>query len=300
MTCAELKQKIKTNTLDKIETLILKYVDNKFVCYQYIDAICKNKNLNKVFIDNIQEIPQGSFIEDSSLYILSVDKIEVPIPLIENLIVLCPEILDKNISYIEIPKLEPWQIEDYLKVLAPEAEESFIKDLCQACNYDIYRLSNEGKKLALFKGNIQKQIIENTIAEGGYRDLSNLTIFNFTTAITKKDFNTMKVIMSDLITHDIEATGCITLLVRSFKSMIDIKFNPKASAESLQLKPNQFYALRSCSNNFTREQLIDIFKFLNQFDYKLKNGELMMADNVDHLTWNNLLVEYLTANLMAI
>ena len=76
MTNKELKEKIKTNTLDD-SPLILIYSDVPFICHQYINQIAKNKKLEKININRLADITNDDELFDteaSFLYIYETDK----------------------------------------------------------------------------------------------------------------------------------------------------------------------------------------------------------------------------------
>ena len=58
MDIKELKNRILQNTLDD-SPLILKYQDNKYLCYHYINAICQNKNREKIYIESLNDISKS-------------------------------------------------------------------------------------------------------------------------------------------------------------------------------------------------------------------------------------------------
>lgn len=298
LSCNELKQKIESKSIE-VETLVLKYVDNKFLCNQYAREIARIKNLELIYIEDLKEINQDTFVEDNSLYVLDIEKLTQELPKISNLIVFCTSI-EKGLSVevVEMPKLQNWQIEDYVKTMVPGVKEEARLWLCEASQYNIYRIEKECQKIKLFAQANQQAMFDSLYQEGNFQDLSPLTIFNFTSAFTKGDIETVKIILEDLITHDIEGTGLCTLLSRQFKNMIDIQNNPKATAESLGMKSGQFYLMKSCLKNYPPEKLRKSFKFINDIDYQLKTGNLMLVENTDHLTWNNQLVDYIVCNLM--
>ena len=302
MDIKELKNRIINNTLDN-SPLILKYQDNKYLCYHYVNAICQNKNMEKVYIDSLADLTKNDnlFEEDNKyLYILDVEELtENVTEEIKNLIVICKKVPDNlSVDYTDISKLVSWQIEDYVKVRLPGLDEIETKWLCQVSQYDIYRLDNECAKLEIFNAPTQKIMFKEINKENGYSDLNPLTIFNFTNALLKKDYKTLKEILSDLKTIDVEATGVVTIMIKQLKNLIDIQINPKNTAASLGMNLKQFNAIKYNVGKFTNNQLINMFEFLTNMDYRLKNGELTLQDSADHLTNNNLLVDYITINLL--
>lgn len=124
--------------------------------------------------------------------------------------------------------------------------------------------------------------------EDAYSDLSNYNIFNFITAITKRDLNTIVDILKNINNIDIEPYGVLTLLLKQFRTIIDIQMNPKASAESLNMPPKQFYAIKMNCGRFDNNKLIDIYEKLTSIDLMLKSGELD----------NNKIIEYLLINIL--
>lgn len=299
LTCQELKNRIEAKQ-PLIQPLVLKYKDEdgKFICHQYVEALTQLGGYEKTYIETFQEI-SDTLLETNPLYILDVEKLAEELPRISNLVVLCQSV-DKSVKVesVEIPSLQHWQLEDYVKAKVPGLSEQARMWLCEATQYNPYRLDQECRKLSNFPATTQQSLFDSLYAEGNYQDLSPLTIFNFVTALVKGDQNTLQIILEDLVTHDIEATGVCTLLSRQFKNMIDIQSNPKASPESLGMKPGQFHLFRNLLKNYPPERLRRSFKFVNEVDYKLKSGDLMLVENTDHLTWNNQLVDYLVCNLM--
>lgn len=302
MDIKELKKKILDNTLDD-SILILKYQDNKYLAYHYINAICKNKNKEKLFIDSLKDINDKDDLfetESKYIYILDVEKLEEDVnDTLKDVIIVCKDVPSNlSVDYIDMTKLISWQIEDFVKVRLPGLDEKEIKWLCEITHYDIYRLDNECIKLELFNSAAQKILFREINEENGYSDLNSLTIFNFTNALMKKDLNSIKNILSDLENIDIEATGLVTIMIKQIKNLIDIQINPKNTASSLGMSPKQFNAIKYNVGKFKNEQLINMFEFLTEVDYRLKNGELALDETNEGIVRNNKLVDYITVNLL--
>ena len=302
MDIKELKTRIINNSL-KDDILIFKYSDNKYLCYHYIDNICKNKGLQKIYIDNLKDINHKDdlFEEESKyLYVLDVEKLTEDVdPELRNVIIVCKSVPDNlKVDYIDISKLIGWQIEDYVQMRLPGLDEKQIKWLCEITKYDIYRLDRECAKLELFSKPAQSILFKEINQENGYVDLNPATIFNFTNALMKKDLNTVKSILSDLENLDIEAVGLVTIMTKQVKNLIDIQINAKSTAASLGMTPKQFAAIKYNVGKFRNEQLINMFQFLTEIDYRLKNGELTLDETSEGSVRNNKLVDYITVNLL--
>lgn len=71
-----------------------------------------------------------------SLYVLDVDKLEeIVLPSMYNLIVICKKVSDHSqVDYTEVPKQQPWMIEDYVKSQLPGLAAEQIKWLCEISN----------------------------------------------------------------------------------------------------------------------------------------------------------------------
>ena len=307
MNIIELKEKILNKSIDD-SLLILTYSDNTFVADQYIDEISKIHNREKLIVpslDQTQKTDDDIFDKpETYLYVVKTDELSEHIfnpDLYKNVIILTKKVTTEDkLNIVDIPKLQNWQIEDYMSALLPGLKKVEIQWLCMICNYNIYRLQNEADKIRLFPKASQEMIFETINNDNGYSDLTPFTVFTFTTAFLKRDLDKMAAILSDLITVDVEATGVVTILIKNIKNIIDIQLNPKATAQSLGMNYKQYMAIKSNCGIFSNDQLVNMYDFLTEIDSRLKAGELTLKDSVNHLTVNNLLVDYLTCNLMNI
>lgn len=300
MDIKELKFRIENNTLDD-SPLVLKYSDNKFLSQQYVDMIAKNKKLEKLLINRLSDITFDEDLFDSEsryLYIYDVEKLSEDItPDIKNVVAICKEAPSTlSVDYVDMAKLIPWQIEDFVKMRLPGLTEQQIRWLCEVAKYDIYRLDNECKKLEIFSKESQKIIFDQMNSENAYCDLNSLTIYNFTNAVMKKDLTTIHAVLTDLKWIDIEGTGLITIFHKQFKNLIDIQFSPKATPEMLGMNPKQFNAIRYNVNKFSNSQLIEIYEFITGLDMRLKAGEFQFT--LDNRENNNKFVEYITLGIL--
>lgn len=290
-----LKHNIKEqNVSDSFKIFI--YEDNTFAVNQYIETIAEIKNVDIRYINSLSDLNTDDIFDDLSqdiLYVLNVDKLLPPYvdPLkLNNVIVKCKSI-DASITnqytdYVyKFPKLQQWQIHDLVKTLT-NLDEKKVNWLCEVSNWDVYRLYNEALKLKLFQDT--NSAFELFNIEDAYSDLSNYNIFNFITAIVKKDLNTIVDILKNINNIDIEPYGVLTLLLRQFRTIIDIQMNPKASAESLNMPQKRFYAIKMNCGRFDNNKLIDIYEKLTSIDLMLKSGELD----------NNKIIEYLLINIL--
>ncbi len=285
MLIQDLKKLIENkNTSFPDNVLILKYKDNKFICNQYINAICEKRNLEKVYIDSIYDVSDNSLFEDEPhyLYILDVEKLaEHPTAEDKNIIILCKSLPnDLEIDYVDMTEILPWHIESFAKLRLKGLDEKQINWLCQICKYDIFRIDQECKKLESFPEATQKVIFEQINEENGYSDLSDQNIFNFTNAIIKQEMNVVASLIPELESADLEPLGCVTILLKKFQEMTNFFLNPKATPASLKMSEKQFYFLKSHPEKYSTypiAKILDNIEFLSNIDYQIKTGNLELT-----------------------
>jgi len=288
-----LKEKIIKNTLDD-SLIIFKYVDNKFLCKQYINTIASLRNMEKVYINSIEEAVDDFLgLDNSSLFILDVEELkEYPTNDIKNLIIMCKKLPDNlEIDYIDVAKPVNWQIEDYVKYRLKGLDENSILWLCQICNYDIFRLNSECKKLELFPTGSQKEIFKQLKEDNVYSDLTDLNIFNFTDSLILHDMPKVIGMMKQMELIDIEPLAVVTILLKKFKQLLAVKTNNQQYIKNLNMSSKQVWFLKNNQvNRFTENKLISNIEFLTGIDYQLKCGNLDLSrDN---------LLSYITCNLI--
>ena len=224
--------------------------------YLYIYKLNKNESLNENYLSNLNIIG------------LSDDKIEIT-----------------KIDYVIFDKLLDWQIEAYIQKLIPGLNNFEINWLCKNSKYDINRLDNEANKLNIFNKKEQKDIFREISDDNGYCDLNELTIFNLSNSIIKKDIVGIKNVIQDLANIDVEAVGLVTILLKNFLNILNIQTNSKATSDMLGISEKQFkYLQYNQCGKYENNDLIRIYQFLTNIDYKLKSGLLDMS-NPDFITY---------------
>ena len=287
-----LKNNIANNTLTD-DIIIFKYVDNKFLCNQYIDNISKLRNMEKVYISSIYEPEEDAFGVNDSLYIIDVDELkEYPNSSFKNLIIMCKKLPDNlEVDFIDVAKPVNWQIEDYVKYRLQGLDENSILWLCQICGYDIYRLNSECKKLEIFPVASQQQIFKRLLDDNGYSDLTDLNIFNFTDALILHDMQKVISMMKEMELIDIEPLAVVTILLKKFKQLLAVKTNNQTYIKELKMSDKQVWYLKNNqASKFSEGKLINNIEFLTGIDYQIKSGNLDLSrDN---------LLSYITCNLI--
>ena len=114
--------------------------------------------------------------------------------------------------------------------------------------------------------------------DNGYDDMTQNKIYDLTNAVLSKDLKQVAIILKDIKNMDVEGVGLVTILRKSFKLVIGIQLDRDASPEKLGIKATQFNVVRAKNcNKFNENKLRSIYKFLVEFDYNLKSGNLDMS-----------------------
>ena len=298
MTIKELKNQIENENIE-LRFSIYKYTDNTFLALQYIDAISKILERDIVFLDDLNTYTKSQNIlflnEHTSentlnIFITNVFE-EESIKLIShsNLIIVCKKMSEscKKIFadyIIEFPKLEKWQIKDYVYSLAQGVDTQKLDYFIELCNWDIYRIDNELNKIKLFSKNERKYKFNRFLDDGIFSDLTMHNIFDFSNALLKKDIPSLTNLYAEIEKIDCEPLGLVTLLYNNLKNIISIQLDPSCTAEKLNMTVNRFWAIKK--NNcgyYTKTQLIKSFELVTSIDKKLKTGEITSDVIVDYI-----------------
>lgn len=306
MELQELSNALKNNSTIEPFYIFLN-TENTFLSNQYIAEITKVKNLSTSYVDELKSlIPDKNDIfgcdvtlSENTLYVYKIDEFvctDISIKNVKNLIVVCNKI-EKDTAelfksfIVEMPKLQDWQIKDYAYSLADGVDNRKLDWLISICNKDIYRLDNELSKIKIFNPKDRDDVFNQFAEEGAFSDLSDIVVFDLTSAILKKDVERTSEILEDIKNFDCEPFGVLTLLINSFRNVINIQLSRDPSAVSLGMKPTQFYAIQK--NNcgvYNKEQLVTLFELLSKIEFRVKTGELPV----------DLLIDYMVTNIFAV
>lgn len=302
MTLAELKQAILDGTVDN-RFMIFKCPQNTYVANQYIKEICSIRGCEINKIKSINELNSSALSlvmgYENYINILNVEtfnEIAFDYDDCKDIIVICEKI-DKKIEpkvkpyIIDFGKLVDWQVIDYMKFYSAGLNEDEYKWLYEACSGDIYKITNELDKLNLFKECERHEILDGLRYSKG-SDLYSKTILDLSNAILRKDYLTL----SDYLLHreclKLDPIALTNLLLGSFKKILMVRFNSGKTPEQLDMTPRQFGYIQNTSdyNHLTFNSVKSKVKFLSEIDFRLKNNELDMS--------NDIFVDYLICNLL--
>lgn len=284
MTLQDLKQSLETNTF-KPTTMIL-VSEDKFIPLQYVEEI--KKQYNTLYIESLQElVPDeddifGDSTEISSdIIILNTELVDFSDEILfnkDNVIVITNKIDKSSKKFygdlvIEIPKLAEWQVKDMVYSFGRGIDTKHLDWLIHNCNGSVNRLYQEMTKLLIFSESERKHLFEEMVEDGAFDDLSANTIFNFTNAILKKDYQSLKLIYEEIDNIDVNDFGLLTILYNNFLNVINIQMGVNPTPSSLGMSNGQFNAIKYNCGYYSGNQLVNIMKLISDMDRKIKSGE---------------------------
>lgn len=299
MNIEEFKNDVVNHTV-KPGIVIFENSDNSFVANQYIREIAKQRRKSIDQIDDISEISGkqndifGMAKLDSILHVCRMkefDAVQFDPELIDHddIVIVCEKALGGprwDDKIVKIPKLEDWQIKDFMYSLADGVDHGKLDWLQELCNNDIYRISEEIDKVTLFEKDERNKIFEKFISDNVFSDLSTYNIFNMSNAIINRDLSTLSKIWSEIDRIDVDPLAMVTVMRNNIRNIIKIQLSTKPTAESTGMSPKQFYAVSKSCGRFSKDKLIDMLSMLTSIDKRLKNGELPADLILDYIILN--------------
>lgn len=291
MTIRELKNQIESNVITD-DLIIFECPDSPFLANQYIKEISKRKNKPIRYEESIEPFLYSHndifYNEldvqiDPDLRVCHVDQYSYTSTAItheKNFIIITNiiknsesrKLLEKFI--VTLPKLENWQIKDWAYSLLPGIPRNQIDWMLQITNSDVYRVCQIIDKITLFNEAEQQYLFEAMVSDGEFEDLTSFNIFNYTSAIMNKDYESLAKIYHQIKSVDINEFGLLKILIQNFKSLIMVQLNPNATPENTGLDSKRIYAIKKQPKKYSPEQLIKAFQFLCDLDRQVKEGEL--------------------------
>lgn len=299
MNIKDLKSHIENKTLDN-DLLVFKIGDSEFLSNQYILEIAKMRNQEIQYVDSLDALIEDTFsifgdsatISPALLRVYKVDQLsstDILITKIPHLIIVTHKVGDKDFEktlspyIVEMPKIEDWQWKDYIYSLGQGADTKDLDWMMRICGKNIYRMDSEVGKLTLFTENERKYLLKDMIRDGTFDDLTSYSIFNFTNAITSKDYEGLKRVYKELDRVDINEFGLLTVLLKNFHNILTVQLNSNPTPENTGLDGKQLYAIKKLPRVYTAEQLVKIFEFLCEVDSRIKTGTLPVDILIDYL-----------------
>ena len=270
--------------------IIFKESGSRFVSRQYIHAISKINGMEIEYIDSLDSKLDdlssifNDFMKDpeprlSVLVLDYMEYIDERINFLDDVIIVTSKLSEQSENLfkehiIEVPKLEDWQIKDYVYSVCEGAPTKSLDKLISLCQGNIDRLDSEISKLSIFSSVERQYLLESMVNDGAFDDLTDHTVFNVTNAILRKDFDELKNYVAEFGRIDINEIGLVTILAKNFKNMISVHLNLNPTPDNTGLDSKQIYAIKKLPKIYSQQQLIDVYSFLCDIDRKLKSGLL--------------------------
>ena len=282
-----LKQEILNKKLTSSFFIFL-YSENTFLCNQYVNEISKLLHKEIDFYESEEDVPKSDIFSSGNLSVLNVDELTTCTP-IENYIIITRKV-SKQVSsqylsnIVNFPKLEDWQIRDYVYSNLDGISSRNIDNLLSLTNYNIYRLQTEIDKLKCIPKDNRQFIFDRMVEENAFGDLSNNTIFDLTNAIQSKKYTEIIPILQKIDIVGIDVFGLVSILYKMFKKNIMVWFNPNPTPENTGIdNPKQIYAISKSVKAYSKESLINIFEFLTHIEWELKSGYIPINIAIDYI-----------------
>ena len=279
------------NNSVKPQMYALIYDDNNSIILQYVNHIAQSTNNSITYLnelDDLQDLMSLGDYDDGGIYVLQLDKLTDKIPRSFYKLfcfIICKEVTNNDdLETIKFPKVETWQMLDYAKVSLKGVNERKIEWLVNLLGNNQLRLENEINKITIFPMNERDAIFDLINNDGGYDDITNLTMFNLVTAISKKSKQEIIDVLEAIKLIDIEPMGLVSSLLKQFKLAIDVKMGTK-DFKGLNISQKQYIAIKKY-NPYTPNELVKIYKLLTNIDYELKIGLLPNEYIIDYVICN--------------
>lgn len=295
MNIKEIKELIETKEYNNQSFIINNYNNCPFLVHQYLHKIIEDNNLEIKIVDDVTEIPiknANNFLSvlDNFLYVFYCDddKDLRQVKYVEKTVFIytgkkLKDILDIEEYIIDIPKIEDWQIKDYIYTRGKDVDEKDLDYLLTLTN-DLFRLEKELDKIEIFEEKYRKDIFKQFIKDGIFDDLISCNTFDFIESVVKRKKNDVLQIYNKLVVSGINEMGIIALLYNNFRNIIKIQLSPNPSPENTDLKPNQFWAIKKNNVGFySKDELLKIFRLLTDIDRKIKIGEIPIEYSIEYL-----------------
>lgn len=283
MTLEQLKTKITNNDVNDITVVVFKDKE-RFISTQYINEISKLLNKEIHYYDDFNSVIKSfnnAWIPNNYINVYKTSEFEFDEAFpnkLKNTFIVCEK---TDLPCVEIPKLERWQVEEYINVNV-DMNPSKLYDICKG---NVWRIYNEITKLKLFP--CPEKTFEQFVGDGQYSDIENGVIWDYISALFNKDLNTIRNIMPGIISgaNDVTDFFLLVSLFNKLIKVIQVQLDPNPTPQSTGMTDKQIWACKKydCSK-LTTQQLYKIFDEVTSLDARVKRGEFPTEWVVDYIT----------------
>lgn len=145
--------------------------------------------------------------------------------------------------------------------------------LIEYCAFDLARIETEIKKLADYKEwNVDAELIEELVPSD-----AEISVFKFTNAISKQDNDAALALMTMLLRKGNAPLALMALLQAQYRKMFLFSLSTESDEQLAALygiKPTAVSINRREAKRYTAIQLKNIVALLEEYEFKLKSGEI--------------------------
>ena len=176
---------------------------------------------------------------------------------------------------MEIPKLEDWQIKDYVYSVAKGVEEKDLNFLLEVCKNNIYLIESELDKIKLYAEGERKYAFKSFIEEGMYSQLTNKNIFDFSTALLNHKLKDLIPLYKQLYEVDVEPLALVTILYENFRNIITCCLQKNPTERNTGLSEKRIWATKKYApKGWNKEDIIKAFEFMCMLQPKMVSGDI--------------------------
>lgn len=292
MTLEEFKECVELNkNVPKWVVCICEDETSEFVFHQYVHKYITDNNLTISYINDIAQVTQTSLftVPVSSLFIYDVKELVMSQIPTSSVWIKCKKISYKSCvidesNIVTIPKLEDWQVKDYVYSMCEGLSEKELSYLVTIHGKNLFRLENELSKILVFDDIVK---IYPQIKSQLFTDTSEYGIFDVINAIVRYDKVKLTKLLLDVNNIDIDVFGCLKLLLNNFYKIINVQLSKSPNAKELGMSDKQLWAIKKYSCGiYTKTQLIEIYKLLTKCDWYIKSGYIPVMYMLDYIIIN--------------
>lgn len=308
MTNEELKDSIAENILAN-DLLVLQYSDTDLIANQYTQAIASQKDLELIYIDELDDINAYlSPFDDYCpyLFVLHADTFDTlcqDYSIYENTVIICKSI-DKKVAklldgyIIKMDKVEQWQLLDYISALCPGLDTDDANRLFVVTQGNADKIDSVCNQIALFDESEQHDVFKELLSSRD-TDLYFNTAFSLADAlvniILNRDPTKNAAIVHEILTHrkccDITTLYVVTILLAKLRNISIICYGGKVKASAFvnkdgrAMSDKQYYFFKNnyIANATTEQQVAGTIskavKFLSSIDSELKLGNIELDED---------------------
>ena len=275
-------QALKKSIIDKTVRLplALVYDKSRFVAEEYAKAISDiyaEAGKDTVRICSIDDYADaGVWNQNQALSILAVDELNLKLIRDEmtDLLVICHKTTgdESSINVCTLPELANWNMEEYVSVHLKGFNPACAKALCENCDYDIYRISNEVSKLESLNEAEQLNAFHEMLDFGCLTGKND--VFALVDAIIDDDcFKARHSLLGSVGSTIVDPIGLLTMTMNKLLTIAKVSFDRNANAKSLGISPKYFdFIKRKYSGRITQEKIADMYLKLILLDMDAKSG----------------------------